>query len=208
MNRHILEQVNCEEKKTKLSVSSLLTKIESMTSKKCLKKADAIMYADDTNIFLHHKNINALYDVAQKELVLVTNWLSANKLTLNINKTKFIVFTSNKKKGIKTDKSFLYVNEIPIEKVHAISFLGLLIDENLSWKPHMLTLLNKLRSFGVISKLKYCLSNQNFHYTRSDTPKRVTSWRGPSPRHCAGATQLHSKKCRNGGEPLATLCPI
>ena len=75
-------------------------------------------------VFLHLKNINALYDVAQKELVLVTNWLSANKLTLNINKTKFIVFTSNKKKGIKTDKS-LYVNDIPIEKVHAISFLGL-----------------------------------------------------------------------------------
>ena len=129
--------------------------------KNCLKRADAIMYADDTNIFLHHKNINALYDVAQKELVLVTNWLSANKLTLNVNKTKFIVFTSNKNKGIKTDKS-LYVNDIPIEKVHAISFLGLLIDENLSWKPHMLTLLNKLRSsFGVISKLKYCLNVEN-----------------------------------------------
>ena len=124
-------------------------------------KADAIGYADDTNIFLHNNNINALYDVAQKELVLVTNWLSANKLTLNINKTKFIVFTSSKKKGIKTNKS-LYVNDIPIKKVHAISFLGLLIDENLSWKPHMLTLLNKLRSsFGVISTLKYCLNVEN-----------------------------------------------
>ena len=88
--------------------------------------SDAIMYADDRNIFLHHKNINALYDVAQKELVVITNWLSANKLTLNINKTKFIVFTSSKKKRIKTDKA-LYVNDIPIEKVHAISFLGLLM---------------------------------------------------------------------------------
>ena len=47
-----------------------------------------------------------------------------------------------------------------------------------------------------------------FHYTRCNTPKRVTSWRGPSPRHCARATQLLSKKCRSGGEPLATLCPI
>ena len=32
--------------------------------------------------------------------------------------------------------------------------------------------------------------NQIFHYTRCNTPKRVTSWRGPSPRHCARATQL------------------
>ena len=55
--------------------------------------------------------------------------------------------------------------------------------------------------------LKY-KSNQNqiFYYTRWITPKRVTSWRGPSPRHCARATQLLSKKCRSGGEPLATLC--
>ena len=49
-------------------------------------------------------------------------------------------------------------------------------------------------------------SNQIFHYTRCNTPKRVTSWRGPSPRHCARATQLLSKKWRRGGEPLATLC--
>ena len=51
-------------------------------------------------------------------------------------------------------------------------------------------------------------NNQIFHYTRWITPKRVTSWRGPSPRHWSQATQLLSKKCRNGGEPLATLCPI
>ena len=50
--------------------------------------------------------------------------------------------------------------------------------------------------------------NQIFHYTRCNTPKRVTSWRGPSPRHCTRATQLLLKKCRSGGEPLATLCPI
>ena len=51
-------------------------------------------------------------------------------------------------------------------------------------------------------------SNQIFHYTRWITPKRVTSLRDPSPRHCDQATQLLSKKCRSGGEPLATLCLI
>ena len=47
-----------------------------------------------------------------------------------------------------------------------------------------------------------------FHYTRCITLKRVTSLRGPSPRHCARAPQLFSMKCRSGGELLATLCPI
>ena len=47
----------------------------------------------------------------------------------------------------------------------------------------------------------------NFYYTRCNTPKRVTSWRGPSSRHCTRAAQLLLKKCRRGREPLATLCP-
>ena len=51
-------------------------------------------------------------------------------------------------------------------------------------------------------------SNQIFHFTRRNTPRRVTSWRGPSPRHCARATPLLSKKCYSGGEPLVTLCSI
>ena len=38
--------------------------------------------------------------------------------------------------------------------------------------------------------------------------RRLTSWRGPSPRHCPRETQLLSKKCHSGGEPLATLSPI
>ena len=47
--------------------------------------------------------------------------------------------------------------------------------------------------------------NQIFHYTHCNTPKRVTSLRGPSPRHYAWAAQLLLKKCRSGGEPLATV---
>ena len=41
-----------------------------------------------------------------------------------------------------------------------------------------------------------------------NTPLRGTRLRDPSARHCAPATQLLSKKCHSGGEPLATLCLI
>ena len=54
-------------------------------------------------------------------------------------------------------------------------------------------------------ELHLCLeykSNQIFYYTRCNTSERVTSWRGPSPPHCARTTQLLSKMCRSGGEPL------
>ena len=54
------------------------------------------MYADDSNVFLHHKNVNTLVDKAQLELYNITQRLAANKLTLNINKTKYMCFSSNK----------------------------------------------------------------------------------------------------------------
>ena len=46
-----------------------------------------------------------------------------------------------------------------------------------------------------------------FHYTRYTTPKRAMSSRGPSPHHCARATQL-LLKCRSSGKQLAALCLI
>ena len=63
-------------------------------------------------------------------------------------------------------------------------------------------------SILVVRARRLQKSNQIFHYIRCNTQKRVTSLRGPSPRHCAGATQLLSKKCLSDGEPLATMCTI
>ena len=52
-------------------------------------------------------------------------------------------------------------------------------------------------------------SNQIFRYTRCITPKRVTSFSGPIYASLRlRATQIFSKKCRSGGEPLTTLCLI
>ena len=62
----------------------------------CLENSNLIMYADDTNVFIKEKNINTLYAQAQNELINIAKWLSANKLTLNIYKTKYIMFTSRK----------------------------------------------------------------------------------------------------------------
>ena len=71
----------------------------------------------------------------------------------------------------------------------------------------LLSLFCQLRQKSICLK-RQIKSNQIFHYTRCSMPKRVTSLRGPSPRHCARATQLLSKKCCSSGEPLATLCSI
>ena len=51
-----------------------------------------IMFADDTNIFFSHSDINILFEEMNKELTNVINWFNANKLSLNAKKTKYSFF--------------------------------------------------------------------------------------------------------------------
>ena len=55
------------------------------------------MHADDTNVFIKEKNANTLYARAQSQLINIFKWLFTNKLTLNIDKTKYIMFALSKK---------------------------------------------------------------------------------------------------------------
>ena len=55
-----------------------------------------LLFADDTNVFLSGKNINKMIDSLNIELIKLVEWLHANKLSLNIDKTHFIVFTLKK----------------------------------------------------------------------------------------------------------------
>ena len=56
-----------------------------------------ILSADDTNLFLSDKDIGNLYKTMNQELKQVNLWLTANKLSLNVNMTQFMIFKSKKK---------------------------------------------------------------------------------------------------------------
>ena len=53
---------------------------------------DSIMFADDTNLFYSHQNINDLFSTVNSELECINQWFKANKLSLNIKKTKYTLF--------------------------------------------------------------------------------------------------------------------
>ena len=109
------------------------------------------LFADDTSIYLKDKNLSALYDVMNEELVKVSNWLTANKLSLNVSKTTYILFKGKKKIR---DIPQLYLFGNPISKVDSMKFLGILIDENINWKPQAKFVIGKLsRMIGVFSKI-------------------------------------------------------
>ena len=65
----------------------------------------------------------------------LSDWFQANKLSLNVKKSKFMVFKPRQKK-YSLDIQLLLNNEI-IEQVKETVFLGVILDENLNWKSHI-----------------------------------------------------------------------
>ena len=62
----------------------------------CLKHSKSIVFADDTTIFASCNNLNTLYNNVNGDLANLINWFKANKLSLNIAKTNYILFPSCK----------------------------------------------------------------------------------------------------------------
>ena len=94
-----------------------------------------------------------MIDQVNTEMVKVVAWLNANKLTLNMKKTHFIVFKAAKK-HIASSKSVL-INNHPITQVNTTIFLGIIIHSSLSWRDHILTIKGKVsRGIGILSKAR------------------------------------------------------
>ena len=93
------------------------------------------LYADDSTLSCNLNEIDpTLINLTiSRELNNVYKWLSINKLKINFNKTKFIIF--NYRKNIAID-SITFANH-DIERTDSIKFLGIIIDEKLSFKNHV-----------------------------------------------------------------------
>ena len=123
---------------------------------------DPIMFADDTNLFYSNKDITTLFEVVNKELVNINTWFQANKLSLNANKTKYVLFhKSRSKKNIPADLPMLKISETEIKREHSLKFLGVMVDENLTWKDHIDLLENKIsKNVGVLYKASKLLNTK------------------------------------------------
>ena len=110
-----------------------------------------VMYADDTTLVCNIDN-NVTEDVINRELLKVYEWLGANKLSLNVAKTKFMVFhTSNRLVRYPN----LLINGRPIERVTQFNFLGLILQSNMSWSMHTDHISLKVsKAIGIIYRLK------------------------------------------------------
>ena len=123
----------------------------------CSKLLSFILFADDTNIFYSNNCLKTINKVIQAEINKVTEWLNVNKLSLNITKTKFILFRSINKKPKHNVK--ITINDIKIDQVKSTNFLGVIIDECLTWNEHITKVAKKIsRASAIIAKIRHFLN--------------------------------------------------
>ena len=102
-----------------------------------------ILFADDTNVFVSHKDKDCLTNILNAELNKLSIWFRANRLSLNLKKTKFIVFKPCQKRTNQTIQ--LLINSQKIDQVKETVFLGVIMDENLNWKSEISHVANRKR---------------------------------------------------------------
>ena len=140
------------------------------------------LFADDTSGLITGDNLPELITKMNVEINKPANWLRANKMALNVSKTKYIIFHSRGKKFDFDENSIVYnKNEIgkpqntdlitPLERIHdlhpqkdsrAYKLLGVHFDETLSFQYHANSLCNKLlRALFCINRAKHFLDSKS-----------------------------------------------
>ena len=93
-----------------------------------------ILYADDTAVLLKGKELRELLVILNEELERINLWLKANKLTLNTQKSVFMVFHRARLKSINPP---ILINGTQLQEVSSTKYLGLIIDNKLKWIDHI-----------------------------------------------------------------------
>ena len=114
-----------------------------------LENCNSILFADDTTVYKSHKNIHYLKYCVESDMMNLSNWFKANKLTLNLNKSVCMIFEPKPNK----QKFSVTIDNQQLQTVRETKLLGIWIDDKLSWSTHV----NK-----VILKVK-----RNLHLLRS-----------------------------------------
>ena len=111
-----------------------------------------LMYADDTTLYCNLDDSTS--DILlNNELTKITDWLSSNKLSLNVKKTKFMVFHTPQRR---VNYPTLKLNNVNIERVSQFNFLGVILASSLKWDKHVAHVSLKIsRVIGVLYRLKH-----------------------------------------------------
>ena len=112
------------------------------------------LFADDTFLSTNDRNIDAVKEKASNRFEKNFRWCVANQLSINSEKTNFVLFPA-KNKPIPENCDCKQTTSITLNRVKCVQYLGLMIDENLYWHMHVEHVYNfLLKYFGISIKLK------------------------------------------------------
>ena len=113
------------------------------------------MYADDIILYCDlNPGTPNFVNIINGELSKMSKWLSANRLSLNVNKTK-VMFLHLVRKTVAYPKLYIDSKEIHVERVDSFIFLGLQINHNLIWNNHIRSISFKVSKVaGILHELK------------------------------------------------------
>jgi hypothetical protein len=121
---------------------------------------DLNLFADDTSMYVFSGDIDNLFFKCNASLNSLNSWFLANKLSLSLDKCVYTFFGHNKKNNQIISNYDLFIDGIKITKVAVAKYLGIFIDENLTWQEHIQYILNKLIKFcSLFYKLRAIIPN-------------------------------------------------
>ena len=103
-------------------------------------------FADDTNLLCSDADEKSLRKKMNEDLRLIFIWLCANRLSLNVDKTEFVVFRPPRHNS--SIRFTLKLNGSVLHESPKIKYLGLILDRNLSWKHHIFELRKNLAALS------------------------------------------------------------
>lgn len=117
-------------------------------------KGKMTLFADDTSLYYIAKTEEALQAQIQSDIITICDWCVVNKLTVNIDKTKFMIF--HKQSYVPNCINNVTINGKLIERVNNYKFLGLIVDETLSWGKHVDYIIKKITPvIGILHRLQH-----------------------------------------------------
>ena len=118
-------------------------------------KCITTIFADDTNLHLADPNLLILEQNMNIELQKINSWFKSNKLSLNFNKTKYMVIHVCKK-SVNTSSFKLTIGKNEIKQTNHVRYLGIFLDDKLNWEHQASNICSKLsKTSGIFYKLRH-----------------------------------------------------
>ena len=159
------------------------------------------LFADDTAIYLSHKDPKTLESIMNDELVNVSKWLIANKLSLNVKKSNALLFRTKNESSAPILN--LHINGSPIEEKQYAKYLGIIVDHKLTYEYHINHVnLKLIKGNAILSQVKHYIPEKTLvgtynSFIQSHIDYGLNVWGHAPKTHLQAIERQQRKAIRN-----------